>query len=164
MSGPSLHRPWSGPRALRSTIPSSRRLRPIRLAPAHLAAFLLFGYEHALAVSGPVVPVFGRASAEIIENENAQRRGQRAVPASSHIAANIVRRTEFAMANFDQGIPYLRFEADGCPASLDAHIAQHECAVSVRAGSVLRADDRARKGRSHGASRACNAARDTKPL
>jgi hypothetical protein len=50
MSGPSLHRSWPGPSGLRSTIPPSRRLLPVRLLLAHLRAFLLLGQKHALAV------------------------------------------------------------------------------------------------------------------
>ena len=69
-------------------------------------------------------------------------------PASGNMAANVVRRAEFAAANLGQSIPYLRFETDACPASPDAHIAHHERAVSLRIFVWSR--ETIEKGRIHG--------------
>jgi hypothetical protein len=64
----------------------------------------------------------------ILENEDPQRRAQRVMRrfAFGHIAANIVRRAEFAAANLDHGVPHLRLEPDAGPVPVDLHIANHE--------------------------------------
>jgi hypothetical protein len=56
-----------------------RSIWPSRLHTTHLQPFPLLRQKHALAVTGGSVPVLGRGCAEIIEDENPQRRGQRAV-------------------------------------------------------------------------------------
>ena len=63
---------------------------------------------------------------EVAEDENAERRGQRAAPASVHIAANILCRAKFAAADLGQHVPDLRFEPDTRPAPPDPDIAHRK--------------------------------------
>jgi hypothetical protein len=95
--------------------------------------FTLFGQKHPLAVSDAPVPFFCRRYAEIIENENPKRRRQRTVRrfACGHVSAHVMRRAEFATANFRQRIPNLRFKPDARPAAPDTDIAHHQYALSV---------------------------------
>ena len=99
----------AGPCVLRTARQSIRSLavQRVRLSGADLPALLLLEYEHALAVPGGSVPVLRRGCVEISEDENAKRGGQRSVrrPVFRRIAANVVRRAEFAAANLGQGIP-----------------------------------------------------------
>jgi len=46
--------------------------------------------------------------------------------AFGHTAANIVRCTEFAVANLDHAFPHLPFEPDARSVPVDIHIATHE--------------------------------------
>ena len=55
-------------------------------------------------------------------------------PVFRRVTANVVWRAVFAAANLSQCVPYLWFESNAGSVSLDAHIAHHERAVSVRAG------------------------------
>jgi hypothetical protein len=98
-------------------------------------------HEHALAVPGPFVPALGRGRAEIIEHEHAERRGQRAVPMSGHMAANVLYRAGFAAANLGQHIQYLRLQPDACPAAPDLDTALHKRTAPLR--TIISVRDRA---------------------
>ena len=65
-----------------------------------------------------------------------------------HITANVVRCAEFAAANLSHGVPYLWFEPNAGPVSVDAHIANYKRAVSLRI--FVRSEKSAGKGRNHG--------------
>jgi hypothetical protein len=70
--------------------------------------------------------------------------------AFGHIAANVMRRAEFTAANLGHGVPYLGFEPDACPVSVDANIPNHKRAAFVRTWIFVRSEESAGKGRNHG--------------
>jgi hypothetical protein len=62
--------------------------------------------------------------------------------AFGHLAANVVRRAEFAAADLDHGVPHLRLEPDAGSMPVDFHIANHVgCLLSSRALHLGSAQD-----------------------